>query len=152
MKEPLIFDTSVWINFINKKNTPEAELLETYILEDAQVLITPTILQEILQGVRDDSKYNQIKEMLSYFQLLEMPVYQAAVGAAELFRSLRKQGVTIRKSNDCLIAYFAIWFSVPLVHSDRDFDLMVGHSELSIHRDSPITHPAASRPDSPPPP
>ena len=132
MKEPLIFDTSVWINFLNKKNTPEVELLETYVLEDAEVLITPTILQEILQGVRDDSKYGQIKETLSYFQLLEMPAYQAAIGAAELFRSLRKRGVTIRRSNDCLIAYFAIWFAVPLVHSDRDFDLMVEHTELSV--------------------
>src|SRR5690606_29106499 len=113
MKEPLIFDTSVWINFLNKKNTPETELLETYILEDAEVLITPTILQEILQGVRDDSKYSQIKETLSYFQLLEIPAYQSAIGAAGLFRSLRKQGVTVRKSNDCLIAYFAIWFAIP---------------------------------------
>src|SRR5690606_20720437 len=120
------------INFLNKKNTPEVELLETYVLEDAEVLITPTILQEILQGVRDDSKYGQIKETLSYFQLLEMPAYQAAIGAAELFRSLRKRGVTIRRSNDCLIAYFAIWFAVPLVHSDRDFDLMVEHTELSV--------------------
>ena len=132
MKEPLIFDTSVWINFLNKKNAPEVELLETYILEDAEVLIIPAILQEILQGVRDDSKYSQIKETLSYFRLLEIPAYQAAIGAAELFRSLRKRGITVRKNNDCLIAYFAIWFSVPLVHTDRDFDLMVGHSELSV--------------------
>jgi len=34
--------------------------------------------------------------------------------------------------NPGLIAYFAIWFAVPLVHSDPDFDLMVGHSGLSV--------------------
>jgi len=132
MKDALIFDTSVWINFLNNKNTPAVELLETYISEDAEVLITPTILQEVLQGIRDDRKYSQIKEALSAFRLLEIPAYQAAIGAAELFRSLRKHGVTIRKSNDCLIAYFALWFAVPLVHNDRDFDAMVGHTELLV--------------------
>lgn len=132
MKEPLIFDTSVWVDFLNKKHTPSTDLLEAYILEDAEIFITPTILQEILQGIRDDNKYEHIKETLSYFRLLEIPGYQAAIGAAELFRSLRKRGVTIRKSNDCLIAYYAIWYAVPLVHADRDFDLMVGHSELSV--------------------
>jgi len=131
MREPLIFDTSVWIDFFNKKPTPEAHLLEAYILEDGDIFITPTILQEVLQGIRHDNKYEQIKETFSYFRLLEIPGYQAATGAAELFRSLRKHRVTIRKSNDCLIAYYAIWYAVPLVHVDRDFDLMVGYSELS---------------------
>ncbi|MGV3761232.1 type II toxin-antitoxin system VapC family toxin [Parapedobacter sp.] len=131
MREPLIFDTSVWIDFFNKKPTPEAHLLEAYILEDGEIFITPTILQEVLQGIRHDNKYEQIKDTLSYFRLLEIPGYQATTGTAELFRSLRKHGVTIRKSNDCLIAYYAIWYDVPLVHVDRDFDLMVGHSELS---------------------
>ncbi|WP_028298181.1 type II toxin-antitoxin system VapC family toxin [Olivibacter sitiensis] len=132
MREPLIFDTSVWIDFLNEQTTPAAQLLEAYILEDEEVLITPTILQEILQGIREDSKYGKIKETLSYFRLLEIPAYQAAIGAADLYRLLRKRGITIRKSNDCLIAYFSIWFAVPLVHTDRDFDQMVGCSELVV--------------------
>lgn len=132
MKEPLIFDTSVWIDFLNKKYSPEAQILEQYLLADNQILITPTIVQEILQGIRDDNKYHQIKEILSCFQLLEIPAYEAAIGAADLYRALRKYGVTIRKSNDCLIAYYAIWFSVSLVHIDRDFELISKHTNLKI--------------------
>lgn len=132
MKEPVIFDTSVWIDFFNKKETQESILLEQYILADDEILMVPTILQEILQGIRDDKMYNQIKETLSFFPLLELPAYNAAVGAAELYRSLRKQGVTIRKSNDCLIAYYSIWFSTPIVHTDRDFDQIGKHSNLNV--------------------
>ena len=53
-------------------------------------------------------------------------------GAADLYRSLRKNGITIRKSNDCLIAYYAISFAVSLVHTDRDVDLLAKHSGLKV--------------------
>jgi predicted nucleic acid-binding protein len=132
MNVPLLFDTSVYIDFLNKKTTPEANLLVHYIEEDKQVLLTPTILQEILQGIRDDFKYLQIKEMLSYFTILELPPIQAAVGAADLYRSLRKKGATIRKSNDCLIAYYALEFSCSMVHTDSDFDQINRHIGLKI--------------------
>lgn len=122
MNEPLLFDTSVWIDFLNRESTPEADLLEQYIETDTEVLLTPTILQEILQGIRDDEKYRQVKELLSYFTVLEIPPTQAAIGAADLYRSLRKKGVTIRKSNDCLIACYALEFSCTMVHTDSDFD------------------------------
>jgi len=50
MSEPLIFDTSVWIDFLKNRNNPEADLLTSYIDQEDQVLLIPTILQEVLQG------------------------------------------------------------------------------------------------------
>ncbi|MDT4862674.1 Ribonuclease VapC15 [compost metagenome] len=132
MKEPLIFDTSVWIDFLNKKKTAEATLLEEYISLDGEVLLVPVILQEILQGIRDDTVYARIKETLSFFTLLELPAYESAVGAADLYRSLRKEGITIRKSNDCAIAFYAIRFSVRVIHTDRDFDEISKQSALKV--------------------
>ena len=130
MSEPLIFDTSVWIDFLKDKSNPEADLLTSYINQEDQVLLIPTILQEVLQGIREDSQYRQIKEIFSYFTVLQLSPVQAAIGAAELYRGLRKKGVTIRKSNDCLIAFYAIGFSAPLVHLDSDFELISKHSKL----------------------
>lgn len=130
MSAPLIFDTSVWIDFLRNKSTPPSDLLTSYIEHNEQILLIPTILQEVLQGIRDDRQYQHIKEILSYFTTLQLPPVQAAIGAAELYRALRKKGVTIRKSNDCLIAFYAIEFSTPLVHSDVDFDLISQHTKL----------------------
>lgn len=48
----------------------------------------------------------------------------AGVAAAQLYRSLRKTGITIRKSNDCLIAAFAQQFDLAVLHVDRDFSVM----------------------------
>jgi len=130
MSEPLIFDTSVWIDFLRGKSNPQVDLLTLYIDHNDQVLLIPTILQEVLQGIREDTQYRQIKEIFSYFTVLQLPPVQAAIGAAELYRGLRKKGLTIRKSNDCLIAFYAIEFSTPLVHLDSDFDLISKHSKL----------------------
>ena len=130
MSEPLIFDTSVWIDFLKNKRNSETDLLTIYIEQDEQVLLIPTILQEVLQGIREDKQYAHIKEIFSYITVLQIPPVQAAIGAAELYRGLRKKGLTIRKSNDCLIAFYAIEFSTPLVHLDSDFELISKHSKL----------------------
>jgi len=130
MNEPLIFDTSVWIDFLKDKSNTKADLLTSYIDHNDHVLLTPTILQEVLQGIREDTQYRQIKDIFSYFTVLQLPPVQAAIGAAELYRGLRKKGVTIRKSNDCLIAFYAIELSISLVHLDGDFELISKHSKL----------------------
>jgi predicted nucleic acid-binding protein len=133
MTDPLLFDTSVWVDFLKNKSTPKADLLTQYIERDHPVILVPTVLQEVLQGIREDTQYNRIKAIFSYFTVLQASSIQAAIGAAELYRSLHKKGLTIRKSNDCLIAWYAIEFTIPLVHSDSDFDLISKHSRLKTH-------------------
>jgi len=132
MSRMFLFDTSVWIDFLNNRSSPAVVLLEEVIFANMEVFLTPTILQEILQGIRDDAKYRRIKETLSYFHMLDLPSVQAAEGAADLYRALRKKGATIRKSNDCLIAYYAITYKMTLVHHDTDFDQIALHTELKI--------------------
>jgi predicted nucleic acid-binding protein len=135
MNQRLIFDTSVWIDFLRNKNTPQTNLLTQYIERNNPVILVPTILQEVLQGIRNNAQYENIKDILSYFTVLQISPVAAAIGAAELYRYLRKKGVTIRKSNDCLIAFYAIEFSTPLVHADSDFDVISKHSGLKVWKE-----------------
>jgi predicted nucleic acid-binding protein len=53
--------------------------------------------------------------------------------AAELYRALRKTGITIRKSADCLIAFYALTSNITLLHNDDDINLIAKKSELKIH-------------------
>jgi predicted nucleic acid-binding protein len=62
--------------------------------------------------------------------MLEIEPVEAAIGAADLYRELRKKGVTIKKSNDCLIAFYAIYFNIPILHNDSDFNLISKHTPL----------------------
>lgn len=129
---PIIVDTSVWIDGLRGDRTKQVVLIANYITTDQQIYSTPTILQEVLQGVRDDTNYDQIKTgMLAHSMLVLDPV-EAAIEAAGLYRALRKKGVTIRKPNDCLIAHYAIFYDIPVLHNDVDFDQIARFTALRI--------------------
>lgn len=125
-----IFDTSVWIDFFKGNKTDQTQLL-VYLLEnDLPVYYCPVILQEVLQGIKKDSELEEVKEVFTVLNKLVEDPYQAATGAAEIFRNLRKKGITIRKGNDCLIAWFALKNLMEVVHNDRDFDVIQNNIEL----------------------
>ena len=122
--KPFLFDTSVWIDFFAGRNSKEVELLTRFLEEDIPVYICPVIIQEILQGIKNENVFQQIKESLLALPVLAVNQIEAAIGAAQIYRQLRKKGITIRKSNDCLIAFYALKNGAEVIHCDRDFDLI----------------------------
>lgn len=120
--ETLLVDTTVWVNYLNGISDNKTDLLHESIRLDRTVCITPTILQEILQGIRYDDQFEKVKNSLLGFNVLIWEPVPAAIQAAKLYRNLRSKGITIRKSNDCLIAAFALHFDLPLLHADKDFE------------------------------
>lgn len=122
--KPIIVDTSVWIEFFKGSKSEPVETLSNYIESNDPVYLCPTIIQEILQGIVSDKRFLQVKEYLLAFNILIDDPIMMSVEAAQLYRSLRKKGITIRKSNDCLIAQYAIKHSLDVLHLDRDFDMI----------------------------
>jgi hypothetical protein len=53
------------------------------------------------------------------------------IEAAELYRAARRQGLTIRSSVDCLIAACAMRHDLPVLHMDRDYELLARVSTLT---------------------
>ena len=133
MDELILIDTSVWIDFFNSKNSNQVEQLQYLLIHDKPICLCPTILQEVLQGFEFASKrYEIVKDDLMNQRILVCEPVMAAIKAAELYQECRKKGVTIRKSNDCLIAYHAIHFNAKILHCDKDFDLISHHTSLKI--------------------
>lgn len=130
----LLFDTSIWIDYLRGQETSKVNLLDEYLLNSDVLQICPPIIQEILQGIRQDEQFSKIKNNLDRLLCLQIDAKEAAFGAAELYRNLRKKGITIRKPNDCLIAFYSISFDVELVHNDSDFDLMIDHTPIKIYQ------------------
>jgi len=128
----ILVDTSVWIDALNGKTNKQSKRLSALLEKDASIVICPIIIQEILQGMRDEKQFKEVKENLAGFELLELDPLIAAYGAADLYRSIRKKGITIRKSNDCLIAFYAIHHKARLLHNDEDFTRIAKYSSLRI--------------------
>ncbi|QDK81344.1 PIN domain nuclease [Spirosoma sp. KCTC 42546] len=128
----MIIDTSVWIDFFRDVQSAQTDLLVELLLAKERLCITPTILQEVLQGVHADNHFERIKTDLLACRMLQIDPVKAAIEAATLYRTLRKKGVTIRKPNDCLIAHYAIFYDIPVLHNDIDFDQIARFTALRI--------------------
>lgn len=129
--EKAIFDTSVWIDFSKGTGSPQVLMLEDYLKNSSRLIfLTPTILQELLMGLRTEKDFFKYQTQFSYLNLFKPDWEKTSISAAKLYFDLRKKGVTIRKSTDCLIAQIAIENTVLLVHNDTDFELIAQNSTL----------------------
>src|SRR4030043_1583617 len=117
----VLVDTTVWIDFFAAKSTPEVAELERMLNEEEDICTCGIILTEVLQGIRGDEDYQRTLSRFNTFLFLPMN-HPAFVRAADLYRSLRRRGITIRKPVDCIIASVAIEHDIALLHNDRDFD------------------------------
>ncbi len=127
----VLIDTTVWIDFFKNKNTPQVSVLDLLLSENEDVCTCGIVLAEVLQGVRDDRTYRKIKS--DFDNLVYLPMNQSTfIKSADIYRNLRKKGITIRKSLDCMIAAVAITHHVQLLHNDRDFDPIEKHYSLNV--------------------
>lgn len=133
----VIVDSSVWIDALNGKATPETIWLGL-ALDRELVGLTSLILCEVLQGIRHDRRFRETVERLRAFPVFASVGAELAVGAAQNFRSLQRMGVTVRKSIDCLIATFCIAEGHQLLHHDSDFDGFEQHLGLRVVHPLPL--------------
>ena len=125
----IIVDTSAWIDYFNGKESSQTNILDKALI-DGLVSIGDLILLEILQGIKTNREYNKTKTALNTLEQYEMFGHHRVDKCVENFRFLRKKGITIRKTNDVIIATFCIENNFPLLFSDRDFIPFVEHLGL----------------------
>ncbi len=116
-----LVDSSVWIAYFNGQKTPQTDLLNTALGYEA-LCLGDIILCEVLQGFQHQAEFERARAALLTFDIYPLGGVQLALQSAEHYRTLRRQGITVRKTIDCLIATFAITNEMWLLHNDRDFD------------------------------
>ncbi|MCX6049090.1 MAG: PIN domain-containing protein [Chloroflexi bacterium] len=117
----ILVDTSVWISHFRNEKTPAVLRLYTFIEQDETILTGDLILTEILQGVQSQRELIQIDAAFRVLEITPLVGEPIARQSADHYRQLRLQGITVRKTIDCLIATWCIYNEVLLLHSDRDF-------------------------------
>ena len=117
----VIVDTTVWIDYLRGSANPETNWLDVRLGREP-LGITDVILCEVLQSVRDDTTAVAVERQLLQLEVFELGGAELARAAAKNYRALRRQGRTVRKTIDCLIATFCLRGGHALLHRDRDFD------------------------------
>lgn len=127
----LLVDTSVWIEVFKKESHVHLEAVAPL---DEITLCLP-ILQEVLQGFREEGAFRTAREALMAFPMVESPMaLEVFEEAAQLYRKARRAGLTVRSSVDCLIAVCAIRHNLTVLHHDRDFPMLAQISGLQERR------------------
>ena len=124
--KPRNFD-SLWDNASYKRYT---------ITNAVPFRISVLAYQELMQGTRSKKEREMIKKYFGAEEVLYLPTDMDFFDqAAEYYRILRSQGITIRSTIDLLIAMQAVRHGMELLHNDRDFDKMAGVVEGLVMAD-----------------
>jgi hypothetical protein len=104
--------------------------LEALVSFDEVVTCLP-IVQEILQGFRNERAFRTGREAMLALPCVETPITESLVlEAVALYRSARRVGITIRSSVDCTIAACALRHDLEVLHCDRDYAALAEVSPL----------------------
>ena len=125
----ILVDTTVWIDFFAARSLPHVAILEDLIENREDICTCGIILTEVLQGIRKDTEFRKTRDLFNTLICLPMP-YTVFLRSAEIYRKLRKKGITIRKPLDCMIASTAIEKDTSLLHNDKDFQPIEKHCGL----------------------
>lgn len=120
----VLVDSSVWIAWLRGSETTGTSRLSA-LLEEGEAALAPVILQELLQGAASEAALRTLRRRFMALPMVEpSPLATTYPDAGALYARCRWAGITPRSPHDCLIAVLAVENDLPLLHDDRDFELI----------------------------
>jgi predicted nucleic acid-binding protein len=116
----VLVDSSAWILAEHQKID-----IRSLLPPKESVATCPIIMQEVLRGTRGPAHYRALRIVFESIDMLDAPTpLERFEDAARVFLACRDAGITPRTSVDCLVVATAIAYGIPLLHDDRDFELI----------------------------
>lgn len=128
----ILVDSSAWIEYLRAADSHVDRYLRAALREQQPLAVVGVVLLEVLAGAREESHARKLSRLLGRCRLLACEEPSDHEAAAALYRACRREGVTIRRPPDLLIATIAIRTDTPLLHLDGDFDAIARHAPLRI--------------------
>lgn len=128
----ILVDSSAWIEYLRATDTQVDRYLRAAIEHGDRLATTGVVLLEVLAGARDEVHARQLAGLLARCTLLPAQEPSDHEVAASLYRACRREGYTIRRPPDLLIAAIAIRTGTALLHRDSDFEAIAQHAPLRI--------------------
>lgn len=127
----ILVDSSAWIEFQRATGSPADRRVTEALEADEELATTGIVTLEVLAGARDGQHEHELRRLLARCRFLGLEEPSDHEAAASLYRTCRREGTTIRRLPDCLIATVAMRNRVELLHWDSDFDAIARHAPLS---------------------
>lgn len=127
----ILVDTSVWADFFNGFPSPHEKALSQMIAGDDEICTCGVVVSEVLQGLRRPEGRREVERLLREALFLEPSGIDAYVRAADVYRMLRRKGITVRSTIDCLIAVLAEEAKCDVLSRDRDLSAILDSGLVS---------------------
>ena len=121
LPEPMLVDTSVWVDYWNGHDSYEALRLDQAIANNDPIVLSGLIVTEILLGLRTKAEAKRIATLLNAFDQTPEFALSDYTEAARIYRVCRSRGITVRSTIDCLLAQTCLRWQLPLLSKDRGF-------------------------------
>lgn len=131
----IMIDTSAWIEFLRDTGSKVCNTVDDLL--GADLAICDVISMEVLAGARDEQHLTQLRGLMARATLVRT-IAEDYDRAAALYRTCRRNGETVRKLIDCLIAAVAIRSDALVLHADADFAVLARHTPLGTHAESAV--------------
>ena len=129
----ILVDTSVLIDYFKGEENISVKKFHQVLESNIPFGINHLIYMEVLQGSQTDKDFNLLKKYLITQTFYELKNGRESYAeAARMYLKLRKKGVTVKSTIDCLIARIAVENELFLLHNDADFDRIAKHFPLKI--------------------
>lgn len=129
MKDKVLIDTSVWIEYFRKNGSEVSSKLKNILVEE-RAAITGIILLELQRGAAGETELKFLDRFLTaiHYVLTKEESYK---NAGVMGYNLSKKGINIG-TVDLLIARTAIENNIPLYTLDRHFKEIAVHFPLLL--------------------
>jgi hypothetical protein len=121
-----------WVEYLRATGSPIDLRLQAAIVADEPLATTGLVVLELLAGARDERHADDIRRLLDRCRFLSLEEPSDHEAAASLFRACRREGATVRRLPDCLIATVAMRAQAALLHDNADFDAIARHTSLLV--------------------
>jgi predicted nucleic acid-binding protein len=130
----ILVDTSAWIELLRASGHPAHVTLRHHLSRRSPIATTEPVIMELLAGARSHRDHSKLRARLLALPQLTVRGLADFEAAAELYRTCRAKGATVRRMMDCLIAAVAIRENATLLHNDHDFEILTRHTRLQAER------------------
>jgi len=129
----ILVDSSVLVDWLKGRPNPKSDFFDRTVTLDSPFAISILTYQEILQGSKSEHEHKKLQDYLGTQKILYLPNQISFYDdASMLYSIIRSKGETIRSTMDILIAQTALYYELPILHNDKDFDVIARYSGLGI--------------------
>lgn len=131
-REPIVVDTSAWIEFLKDTGSDAHRRLAEAIEADDPIVVPEVVRMELLIGDPSEDWAARRRRMLDRFEVQPAVPLVDTEDAAGIHRACRRAGETVRNLIDCQVAATAIRLGLQVLHQDKDFEVIARHTRLRV--------------------